>query len=204
MEMTRHGRDKRVSCALNRAGVGSSPPNTDRPSDRPGSGEYEVRGRRRLETRFGVSTRLRAAHRTAILLLPARGSAGRNRARPLAFRPKRYDVPARTELAPVPCRLLFAWECGHGVVVDRAAVTRLRLGSCGALGFTRCKFAGPCRGCPSKRRSGHPCPDRPSERGRCGARLLLHWLGADPVPERALVIERDGGRRHQLVIACRL
>ena len=97
----------------------------------------------------------------------------------------------------------LAWECGHGVV-DRAAVTRVRLGSCGALGFTRCQFPGPCRGCPSKRRSGHPCPDLPSERGRCGARLLLHWLGADPVPERALVIERDGGRRHQLVIACRL
>jgi hypothetical protein len=119
-------------------------------------------------------------------------------------RPKRYDVLARAELAPVPCRLLFAWECGHGVVVDRAAVTRLWLGSCGALGFTRCKFAGACCGCPSKGRSGHPCSDRPSERGRCGARLLLHWLGADPVPERALVIERDGGRRHQLVIACRL
>ena len=51
---------------------------------------------------------------------------------------------------------------------------------------------------------GNPCSDRPSERGRCGARLLLHWLGADPIPERALVIERDGGGRHQLVIACRL
>ena len=89
-------------------------------------------------------------------------------------------------------------------IVDRAAVTRVWLRSCGALGFTRCQFLGPCRGCPSKRRSGHPCPDLPSERGRCGARLLLHWLGADLVPERALVVERDGGRRHQLVIASRL
>jgi transposase len=63
---------------------------------------------------------------------------------------------------------------------------------------------GVAAGGPSKRRSGHPCPDRRSECGRCGARLLLHWLGANLVPERALVIERDGGRRHQLVIASRL
>lgn len=50
-------------------------------------GEYEVRGRRTLEdVRFGVSMRLRAAHRTAILLLPARRSAGWHRTRALAFR----------------------------------------------------------------------------------------------------------------------
>jgi hypothetical protein len=33
-------------------------------------------------------------------------------------------------------------------VVDRAAVPRVRLGSCGVLGFTRCKFAGPSAGAP--------------------------------------------------------
>jgi hypothetical protein len=29
-------------------------------------------------------------------------------------------------------------------------MTRLRLGSCGASGFTRCKFAGSCRGPPRR------------------------------------------------------
>lgn len=46
---------------------------------------------------------------------------------------------------------------------------------------------------------------RPSVRARALWRpTVTSRLRADLVPERALVIERDGGRRHQLVIASRL
>lgn len=51
-------------------------------------------------------TRRRLLHRLA------KRSSARQEVRRRSLSPKRYDMLARIELAPVPCRLLLAWERG--------------------------------------------------------------------------------------------
>ena len=97
-----------------------------RPDDGPASGEYEVRDRRTLETRFGVSTRLRAAHRTAILLPPARGSAGRHQDRALAYRPERASRRCRPRSACPPER--GRWSRPRIAFLGHRAGARKRIG----------------------------------------------------------------------------
>ena len=62
--------------------------------------EYEVRRRQALETRFGVTTVLRAGPPARALPLPTRGSVDGPHARALASRPERHGVLAEIDTAP--------------------------------------------------------------------------------------------------------
>lgn len=92
----------------------------------PARGEYEVRRGQALETRFGVTTVLRAGPPTRTLPLPTRGSVDGPHARALASRPKCHGVLAEIETAPPRA------DCSsRGTGLPRGAfggvVTRLQL-----------------------------------------------------------------------------
>ena len=90
------------------------------------SADEQVRRRQALETRFGVTTVLRAGPPTRALPLPTRGSVDGPHARALASRPKCHGVLAEIETAPPRA------DCSsRGTGLPRGAfggvVTRLQL-----------------------------------------------------------------------------
>ena len=89
-------------------------------------GDEQERRRQALETRFGVTTVLRAGPPTRALPLPTRGSVDGPHARALASRPKCHGVLAEIETAPPRA------DCSsRGTGLPRGAfggvVTRLQL-----------------------------------------------------------------------------
>ena len=121
-------------------------------------GDEQERRRQALETRFGVTTVLRAGPPTRALPLPTRGSVDGPHARALASRPKCHGVLAEIETAPPRA------DCSsRGTGLPRGAcggvVTRLqlRVGSHGP---------GWCAASPRRRRTYFSSNKRRSEGSR--------------------------------------